>query len=128
MLEAGRMLLMRLDPADNPPAAVGCSGALQFCASPAKTPGKPHRKGALGYHLRARDLIPTKTYEDARAAAKRSQRETSNPAQAQLAQARSRSGYVERESPPAVCCLSQWLYVGKGGFRPGCQSATVWPL
>ena len=99
-VEAGDVL-MRLDPADIRQQQSAAQAALQSARVQAENAEANRRRLDT---LRARDLIPQQTYEDARAAASAAS-ENVKSAQAQLAQARSASGYVELKAPASGLLL-----------------------
>lgn len=107
-VEAGDVL-MRLDPADIRQQQSAAQAALQSARVQAENAEANRRRLDT---LRARDLIPQQTYEDARAAASAAS-ENVKSAQAQLAQARSASGYVELKAPASGLLLEVSGEVGQ---------------
>lgn len=107
-VQAGDVLL-RLDPADIREQLLAAQAALQSARVQADN-AEANRKRLDT--LRSRDLVPQQTYEDARAAASAAS-ESVKSAQAQLAQARSASGYVELKAPASGILLEVSGEVGQ---------------
>lgn len=107
-VKAGDVLL-RLDPADIRQQQSAAQAALQSARVQAEN-AEANRKRLDT--LRARDLIPQQAYEDARAAASAAS-ESVKSAQAQLAQARSASGYLELKAPASGLLLEVTGDVGQ---------------
>lgn len=107
-VDAGDVLL-RLDPADIRQQLSAAQADVESARVQANN-AEANRKRLDT--LRARDLIPEQTYEDARAAASAAS-ESVKAAQAQLAQARSASGYVELKAPASGILLTVSGEVGQ---------------
>lgn len=107
-VEAGDVLL-RLDPADIRQQLSAAQADMELARVQANN-AEANRKRLDT--LRARDLIPEQTYEDARTAAKATS-ESVKAAQAQLAQASSASGYLELKAPASGILLNVSGEVGQ---------------